>query len=315
MTILVLVNAKGGTVRDRGRSAVKAEIESIFEQHGKDAGIHLIHPRELRARIRSATDSDTPPEAIFVGGGDGSLSTAAGLLAGTGIALGPLPLGTMNLFARGLGIPLGLAEAVAALIEGAPEKIDLLEVNGCPVLMHASIGLQPKIIRTREMLPYKTRLMRLTNGVIAWIRATRRLRPVRISGKTGDGSFDRKGAAILISNNRLPEGVAETPVSHDMTQGEIAVYICTSHRRSDLIRLALSTSLGIWRESDLVEEIVTDRLDILAKKRTLLLSLDGELVRLETPLKFRLRKRSLSVLMPRRADAADEGGNAEEAIL
>lgn len=313
MTILVLVNAKGGTVRDRGRAAVWGEIDAVFQEHDVDPEIHLIKPGELSARITRALESDSRPEAIFVGGGDGSLSTAAGLLAGTEVALGALPLGTMNLFARGLGVPLVLADAVHTLAEAEPVKIDMLEVNGRPVLMHASIGLQPKIIRAREMLPYRTRLMRMTNGFIAWIRATRRLRHVRIAGHTGDGSFERSAAAILVSNNRLPEGFGETPVSQDMTRGEIGVYICTSNRRADLVRLALATSLGMWRESELVEEIVTDRLDIVADKRRLLLSLDGELARLDTPLKFRLRERSLKVLMPRPAGVTNDPGKAEEA--
>lgn len=313
MTILVLVNAKGGTVRDRGRKAIETEIGAIFRGHGAAPDIRLIDPRELVSHVRSALDSNAPPEAILVGGGDGSLSTAAGLLAGTETALGVLPLGTMNLFARGLGMPLVLADAVDALAEAKPARIDLLEVNGRPVLMHASIGLQPKIIRAREMLPYRTRLMRLTNGFIAWMRATRRLRPVRVTGHTRDGSFERSAAAILVSNNRLPSGFGETPVSQDLTRGEIALYICTSFHRSDLVRLALATSLGIWRESDLVEEIVTDRLEIASAKPNLLLSLDGELARLDTPLKFQLRERALKVLMPRRADAVGDQGNAEEA--
>lgn len=314
MTTLVLVNAKGGTVRDRGRAAIGAEIASAFEEHGAEADIGFIHPRDLGPRIRAALDGKHPSEAIYVGGGDGSLSSAAGLMAGSGVALGALPLGTMNLFARGLGVPLAIGEAAGALIEAEREKIDLLDINGHPVLMHASVGLQPKIIRTREMLPYRTRFMRLTNGVIAWIRATRRLSPVRISGRTGEGSFERTAAAILISNNRLPEGLAETPVSHDMTAGEIAVYICASYRRADLVRLALATSLGTWRDSDLVEEIVTGRLDIASDRRNLLMSLDGELVRLDAPLECRLRRRALTVLMPRQKGAEDEGGKAADAI-
>lgn len=314
MNILVLVNAKGGTVRDRGRSAVKADIDGIFEARGTDAEIHLIHPRELTAWVKKALKSESPPDAIFIGGGDGSLSTAAGLMVGTDVALGALPLGTMNLFARGMGVPLVLADAVDALAEAEPVNIDMLEVNGRPVLMHASIGLQPKIIRAREMLPYKTRLMRLTNTFIAWIRATRRLRPVRIAGRAGDGSFERSAGAILVSNNRLPEGIGKMPVAHDMTRGEIAVYVCNSYRRADLARLALATSLGMWRDSELVEEIVADRLDITSDKRTLLLSLDGELARLDTPLKFRLCSRALKVLMPRRTDATDDRGETEVAV-
>jgi len=315
MTTLVLVNAKSGAVRDRGRNALLTEIRDSFAAAGAEAEILAIHPRELTGRIRAALGGASPPETLVVGGGDGSLSCAAGLLAGTGTTLGVLPLGTMNLFARALGMPLDPAEATGALVGARRVEIDLLDINGRTVLLHASIGLQPRIIRIREMLPYRTRLMRLTNGLIAWIRATRRLRPVRITGQTDHGSFERAASALLISNNALSEGLGEAPVAHDLTRGEIAVYICASNRRSDLVKLALAGSLGLWRQSDLVEEIITRQLDIDTRKRTLLLALDGELARMEPPLACRSRRRSLAVLIPRQDGTGGADANAREAVL
>lgn len=301
MSYLVLINSKGGTARDRGRANLKAQLEDAFAANGETADVRMIHPRDLEKSIRAAVSDHDGQQHIVVGGGDGSLSTAASLLSGSGISLGILPLGTMNLMARAIDMPLDPAEAVKALIDAQPVNIDLLKVGGRKVLLHASIGLQPKIIRIREALPYRTRFVRLLNGVIAWLRATRKLRRLRISGKMGNRQFERMASAVLISNNVLPEGIAEMPVAHDMSGGQVAIYITESRKRGELVRLALATSLGVWRQSDLVEEFTTTELVIDADKDSLLVSADGELVTFDTPLKVSILPKSLSILMPTRS--------------
>lgn len=298
MSYLVLVNSKSGTARDLGRSALKQQLEEAFAASGKSAEVRMIHPRDLEESIREAVADHQGDQNIVVGGGDGSLSTAAGILSGTGIPLGILPLGTMNLMARAIDMPLNPVEAVNALIEAQPVNIDLLEVGGRKVLLHASIGLQPKIIRIREALPYKTRFVRILNGFIAWVRATRKLRRLRLSGKLGNRQFERMASAVLISNNVLPEGIAEMPVAHDMSGGQVAIYVTESRKRGELVRLALATSLGVWRQSDLVEEFTTTELEINADKDSLLVSADGELVTFDTPLKVSILPKALSILMP-----------------
>jgi len=300
MSYLVLVNSKSGTARDLGRSSLKAQLEDAFAAKGKSADVRLIRPRDLEGSIRTAIDEHGGKRSIIVGGGDGTLSTAAGLLSRTDISLGILPLGTMNLMARAIEMPLDPSEAVNALVNAQPVKIDLLEVGGRKVLMHASIGLQPKIIRIREALPYRTRFVRLLNGVIAWVRATRKLRRLHISGKMDNQQFERMASAVLISNNVLPEGIAEAPVAHNLSGGRVAVYVTESRKRNQLVRLALSTSLGVWRQSDLIEEFTTTELEIDSDKESLQVSADGELVKFDTPLKVRILPSSLSILMPTR---------------
>jgi len=300
MSYLVLVNAKGGTVRDRGARALKADLESAFTQCGEQADIRMLHPSRLAAEIRQAIDNRAGEHAIIVGGGDGTLSAAAGMLSGSDIPLGILPLGTMNLFARAIGVPLAPAESVEALVNAVPAKIDMLEIGGRKVLMHASIGLHPKVVRMRESMPYKTRLARMLNGIIAWVRVTRRLQKMQIRGQFGDKSVVRAASAILISNNVLPEGIGEVPVSHTLDGGEIAIYLTASASRQELVRLALATSLGAWRDSELVEEFRTASAEIESTKKSLLVSLDGEVVRLKTPVEVAMIPKSLSVLMPAR---------------
>lgn len=80
-------------------------------------------------------------DLVVVGGGDGTVSYAAGRVAGSNVVLGVLPLGTANDFARTLEIPSNLAEACAAIADGEVVDIDLGRANGEPFLNVASVGL------------------------------------------------------------------------------------------------------------------------------------------------------------------------------
>ena len=82
----------------------------------------------------------------MVGGGDGSIRTVAGVLAETSVPLGVLPLGTLNHFAKDLGIPLPLKEAAATIAAGTIRIIDLADVNGETFINNSSIGIYPYMI-------------------------------------------------------------------------------------------------------------------------------------------------------------------------
>ena len=94
--------------RTRSRDAFKAA--------GLDVEIELIAGGDCAVRCRRS--SERGDELLVVGGGDGTISAAASALVGTKTVLGILPLGTLNHFARDLGIPTDLEEA-AKLIAGA----------------------------------------------------------------------------------------------------------------------------------------------------------------------------------------------------
>ena len=122
MTYVVLVNEKAGTVRDRGRSTMKRDLESAFAETGAEADIRLVHPRNIEAELKSLVGASSGTQTIIVGGGDGTLSLAAGILAKSEHTLGVLPLGTMNLFARALLLPLDPVDAVGVLAKSDAKK-------------------------------------------------------------------------------------------------------------------------------------------------------------------------------------------------
>src|SRR5688572_1156592 len=112
-----------------------------------------VHPRiapsaQLGETLQAAIAEK--PDLIVVGGGDGSVSTAADCLVGTNIMLGVLPLGTLNHFARDFGFPVGWREAVAALATGERRSVDVGEGNGRVCINNCSIGSYADAVRKRD---------------------------------------------------------------------------------------------------------------------------------------------------------------------
>ncbi|HEY0778660.1 MAG TPA: diacylglycerol kinase family protein [Gemmatirosa sp.] len=115
----------------RRSAAREAQAVDAFARAGVACDVRRTeapgHAAELaRALVLDAVPADRPAyDAVFTLGGDGTAMDVVGALAGSGIAVGVLPGGTGNLVARTLGIPLGTARAVAALLAGTRTRIDL----------------------------------------------------------------------------------------------------------------------------------------------------------------------------------------------
>jgi YegS/Rv2252/BmrU family lipid kinase len=117
--------------------------------HLEAAGFDLLgvfpvsRPRQLDASLAAAVD--LKPDLLITGGGDGTLSLAVRHLAYRDVALGVLPLGTTNNFARTLGIPPGVDDAVGLLTTGKVADVDLGQANGTFFANLVSVGLSGEV--------------------------------------------------------------------------------------------------------------------------------------------------------------------------
>src|SRR3954447_9297302 len=127
MKIEAIVNATSGTVLSVGRDNLEMVLASAFAASGVEAVIAFVPCEELRSSAATALKRARRGEidAVVVGGGDGTVRTVAAVLAGTGVPLGILPLGTLNHFAKDLGIPLELDGAAAVIATGSARTIDV----------------------------------------------------------------------------------------------------------------------------------------------------------------------------------------------
>jgi diacylglycerol kinase family enzyme len=295
MNLTLVLNGNAGTLRGLDPQATAEELAAIFRAHGHSVKAEVHAGRKsiaAIARICRAKSCDV----IIVGGGDGTVSAAAAAAAESRLALGIIPLGTMNLFARSLAIPLDMHAAAAALAAGDLAHVDIGEVNGRFFIHHVTLGLHPRMIRIRERLSYGSRPGKIWATIQAWwivVRQPPRL-AVRIS--VGDTTVERRTAAVLVTNNPLGEG--HLPYADDLEQGELGLYVTTSRRWSDLLQLAAQLALGGISATPLLESRRAARIAIDLPGGAVNASVDGEIVTLEPPLQFGVRHRGLTVLRP-----------------
>src|SRR5690349_18840321 len=146
MKATVVLNRAAG-LRPGQVQAEAAAIEDLFAGSGLLATVKQVQGQDLPAAAREAALSDA--DVVVMGGGDGTMSAGAGALAGTGKVMGVLPLGTLNHFARDLGVPTAIEEAVRTVAAGVVREIDVGEANGRVFVNNSSIGIYPAVVSLR----------------------------------------------------------------------------------------------------------------------------------------------------------------------
>ena len=238
------------------------------------------------------------PGAIIAGGGDGTISAVASALVGTDVALGVLPAGTLNHFAKDAGIPLDPVEAARTIAAGYIRRVDVGEVNGRVFINNSSLGLYPHIVRHRE--EQQRRLGRGKWTAFAWATwITLRHKPflsLRIS--TGEEEHRCAASFVFIGNNEyLMEGF-NIGVRERLDGGRLSLYLTRRRSRWGLLMLGLRALAGRLHQAEDFESTTAETIVIETRRKRVHIALDGEVTMMETPLNYRLRPGALRVLVP-----------------
>jgi diacylglycerol kinase family enzyme len=298
--IEAIVNSRSGPGHEEG---IQNTLTEAFKAAGLDARISLAQTgHEVIALAQQAVRGDA--EAIVAGGGDGTISSIAAVVLESGKLLGVLPFGTMNHFAKDLGIPLELAAAVETISAGHVTKVDVGEVNGHVFINNSSLGLYPSVVRARE------KQQELGWGkwpAYVWAAfAVLRRYPflnVRI-GVDGEGLRSRT-PFVFIGNNEYEMESLSVGTRSCLDKGELSLYMTNRTGRLGLIRLALRALLGgLHQEKDFVS-LCAKEIWIETRHQHMRVALDGEVIRIAPPLHYRVRPGALPVLAPPNANRQD----------
>lgn len=304
MKLAVVLNPAGGTLKNLDADQVAADAAAAFAAAGHEVECSVAPPDDLRKKLEDCA-KDKSFDAVVVGGGDGTISTAAAVLAGSGVALGVLPLGTLNLFARSLAVPIDLEQALAALATGETRLVDIAEVNGIRFTNHVSLGLHPRIIRLREAAGYASRLGKMLGDLKAWLRTIRRPPRLDITMHIDGRSVRRRTSLAVVANNPFGEGLGHLPHTDDPAGGRLAVYISGALGHAELWHMSGQAMLGQWLDNPKLETMVCRDVRIAVRGRAVATaSVDGELVRLDQPMAFRSLPGILKVIAPAKDAAA-----------
>jgi diacylglycerol kinase family enzyme len=275
-------------------------IAEIARAHRHKPDVKLVHGSEITEALLAARDNNN---AVLAGGGDGTVSTAASHFAGHRTALGILPLGTMNLFARALGIPLKLEQAVEALITGEKRQIDIGEVNGEIFVHHVTLGLHPRIVAARERERYRSRLGKKLAGLKVWWKLLHRAPRMKLRLAVDSDRVKLKTASLIIANNRFVERLGGLPYTEMPEGGKLALYAAQTRDWKELLAMSAEASFGKWESNSKLDFLEGREITIHARRSKLRASIDGELVYLRTPMTAKIRRSSLWVLCPASAEA------------
>ena len=201
MRAAVLINAGAGTAASRGDAALREEVAALCRELGLSAEVKTVLSSDLQRELARAV-GQRETEVVIVGGGDGTIRTGAAVLAGSGKAMGVIPLGTLNHFARDLKMPLELKEALAAIANGAVREVDVAEVNGETFVNNCSIGLYAEAVLVRERLRRHGGLAKWPAMAVGAWRALRRFRVSRLWLRSPEWSLSLRTPQLVIGNNR-----------------------------------------------------------------------------------------------------------------
>jgi diacylglycerol kinase family enzyme len=292
--IAVLLNAKAGGLDRKVCEQRAKEILAACAERAIDATAHLCEGARLTTKAREL--ARTGVDAVIAAGGDGTVSAVAAGLAGTEVTLGVIPLGTLNHFAKDLGVPT-LEAAIDVIAAGNVERIDLGEVNGRVFVNNSSIGLYPEMVVERD----EERRLHGRSKWPAMLRAAARtilrfpLLHVAIA-LAGD-VFSARTPFVFIGNNEYEKDVRALGKRRRLDRGQLAIYTIRATRRFHMFWVMLRAIVRRGNTPDF-EEHTVKRADIVTSKRSLRVALDGEVVRMRPPLTYRTRPSALRVFAP-----------------
>ncbi|WMT90956.1 diacylglycerol kinase family protein [Pelagibacterium sp. H642] len=293
----LVLNVNSGTVQALG--VTEADLSAIFEARGLDVTIDADPDKQLSERIQTALESDA--DTIIAAGGDGTVTALATAVIDSDKNLAILPLGTANLLARDLGVPLDMEECVDALATMEPLAIDVSEVNGTIFLHKAVIGVIPELAAGREYI--RGQGVGAKIGYMRYFfRRIGRARRLALEIATGDGQTRiERVQAIAVASNAYDEGLGRFFHRDKLDTGLLTIYVLRHLNFGDMIKLATGMLAGHWRDYDALDISTAKTVTIRSKKPRLQLMIDGEVTSMEVPLNFKIYPRALSVLAPLRA--------------
>jgi diacylglycerol kinase family enzyme len=309
--LLFVINASAGA---QDIDARRGMIESALAAHGRKGELLVCRPGDLPQVAAEAAATNT---AVIAVGGDGSLNTVAQAAHAAGCAMGVIPCGTFNYFARTHGIPTDPAAAARLLLDARPLPVQVAAINDRVFLVNASLGIYPELLQDREAYKARFGRSRWVAFVAACATLLRAQRRLRLHIEMGDTVRDVQTLTLFVGNNRLqlqqfgaePEDtLAGTP-----GDGSMAALMLRPIGTLSMIGLMLHGAMGRLGEAAGVESFEFHRMlvkpTLAPGHKKVVVAFDGEVTRMRSPIDIRVLDQPLYLLQP--AGAAGTADTAD----
>jgi diacylglycerol kinase family enzyme len=291
---VVIINCSAGNGHDE---ELENSLRDKFRAAGLDPDITMAKSGdEMIETARTALDNGA--QLVVAGGGDGTINAVATVMAGSGVPFGVLPLGTLNHFAKDLGIPLELDAAVRVLAGGRTKAVDVGEVNRRIFLNNSGLGLYPDIVHDREKQQHRLGRGKWLAAFWATLAALRRFPFLSIRLVVDGERLARRTPFVFIGNNEYTMSGLAIGARPRLDAGKLSLYVAQRPGRLGLLRFALGALLGKLAQERDFDVMLADELEIATRHKHLRVATDGEVSVMRPPLRYRVRPGALTVIVP-----------------
>lgn len=305
--LIFVINAAAGTQQADAQHAL---IQDSLKAAGRVGELVFPKPGDLAAASRqAASKAARTHSAVVAVGGDGTISTVSQAVHAEGCAMGVIPLGTFNYFARAHGIALDIEQAMQTVLRSEAKPVQVATVNKQVFLVNASLGLYPTLLEDREAYKARfgrSRLVALGATCVTLLRAHRQL---RLHIERGADAHDVRTTTLFVGNNRLQLAQVGVEIGGHLGgststhgKGRIAAVMLRSIGTMAMVWLMLRGAMGTLGDADSVESfefehmLVKPRLDL--GKSKVKVAFDGEVHWMRWPIEFAVSPKPLYLLKP-----------------
>lgn len=297
---LIIINQQSGTAKETDLKVYSRQLVEIFKAQDTHATVKLVNADQLNNTLNQAISNNY--DAIIVGGGDGTVNTAAGLLENSKTAFGFLPMGTFNLAARDHNIPLDLIQAAETLARSEPHSTPLLRINGKACLCVTMLGFYPKILKKMESYHGKKWWIKTWNiAKLCLVNFTKSPR-YKIRFRQGDHEIHKTSYMLSIVPGAYQDELGVIPKVAPVSQGtqqKASIYFFQHKSRLKMLYGMLSYVFGELKADEDLTVITFTNARLNFKKYTQLdAMLDGESLKLDTPIDLDFKENALQILKP-----------------
>jgi diacylglycerol kinase family enzyme len=281
-----VVNVASGTAEEARRTLEQGDA---FE-------VHAVEPEQIGRTIRDVVNAGAP--RILVSGGDGTIATAVGELLNTKAELAILPGGTLNHFARDLGVSTEASEALRLAVEGSCRGVDIGFVNGHVFLNTSSVGAYVRFVRMRERL--EKRFGYRIASTLAALRILFQLRSFAVELEVDGQPRIYRTPLVFIG---VGERELQLPSLGSRVQdGRRGLHVMVVRGRSGARLLALALAavargVEAVAKTPQLDSFLVERCRVTLRRPTAV-AIDGELVAMHETLEYELRRDALQVVCP-----------------
>jgi len=290
----VLINRGGGAASADPKIGDKAA--EALQAAGIDADVQMIGGGDCAVQCRAAAERGD--ELVIVGGGDGTISAAASALIGTKTLLGILPLGTLNHFARDLGVPTDLGEAAKLIAAHNVRAVDVAEMNDRIFINNSAIGLYPLMVMDRDLQRKRLGRSKKLAMIVASARTIARFGHQRLTLTVNDEKERVDTPLLFVGNNDYRIDIGAPGQRETLDDGQLCVMVMRKNTRAGFVAASLRALFNREREDDMERIDGVERLRVSSRRSVVPVSLDGEVVGATSPLEYRIRKGALRVIAP-----------------